>query len=96
MRLLQHWWQNLIYSTQYNPPQFVEMVMLLLAILLLLSWTLTGAWPYMVLCLSYVVGSSSSMLVREAIAPSRQLQLTTVIALLLLIMSLYTLVDFMF
>ena len=96
MRQLQSWWQNLVYSTQSNPPQFVEMVMLLLAILLLFSWSLTRSWPYLVLCLSYVVGSSSSMLVREAIAPSRQLQLTTIIAIVLLMMSVYTLADFMF
>lgn len=90
------WWQTFVASTQYNPPQFVEMVMLLLAILLLLFWSVTGSWPYLVLCLSYIVGSSSSMLVREAIAPSRRLQLTTVIAGLLLMMGIYILADFIF
>ncbi len=89
-----HWWQNIVASSQYNPPQFIEMVMLLLAIVLLFSWSITGNWPYLVLCLSYVVGSSSSMLVREAIAPSRRLQLTTIIAGLLFIMGVYILADF--
>jgi hypothetical protein len=89
-----HWWQMIVASTQYNPPQFVEMVMLLLAMFLLFSWSITGNWPYLVLCLSYVVGSSSSMLVREVIAPPRRFQPTTMIAVLLLLMGIYILADF--
>ncbi|MGB3532812.1 MAG: hypothetical protein WBA13_04770 [Microcoleaceae cyanobacterium] len=91
-----HWWQTLVASTQYNPPQFIEMVMLLLAIFLLFSWSITGSWPFLVLCLSFVVGSSSSMLIREVIAPPRRFQPTTAIAILLLLMGLYILADFIF
>ncbi|MGB3404070.1 MAG: hypothetical protein WBA77_15410 [Microcoleaceae cyanobacterium] len=91
-----HWWQTLVASTQYNPPQFIEMVMLILAIFLLFSWSITGSWPYLVLCLSYVVGSSSSMLIREVIAPPHRFQPTTIIAILLLLMGIYILVDYIF
>jgi hypothetical protein len=67
--------------------------MLLLGILLLFLWTLTDQWPYLVLCLSYVAGSSTSMLIREALIPSPHLQLTQAMAILLLILSAYTLID---
>ncbi|MGC9527269.1 MAG: hypothetical protein ACP5D7_17185 [Limnospira sp.] len=93
MRLWQTCWQNLVYSTRYNPPQFIEVVMLMLSMLLLMVWSLTGQWPYLVLCLSYVIGSSTSMLIREAIFPSSHFQLTQWVAILLLIMGFYTLMD---
>ena len=93
MRRWRSWRETLILSTQYNPPQFVEVVMLLLGILLLFIWTVTGQWPYLVLSLSYVVGSSTAMLVRETLFPSSRLKLTQTMAVLLLLMSSYTLVD---
>ncbi|VXD13416.1 conserved membrane hypothetical protein [Planktothrix serta PCC 8927] len=96
MRSWRIWWQTLVFSTQYNPPQFVEVLMLLLGILLLFLWTLTDQWPYLVLCLSYVVGSSTSMLIREALIPSPHLQLTQALAILLLMLSVYTLIDLVF
>lgn len=40
--------------------------------------------PYLVLCLSLVVGASVSILVREAIAPSLQPRITKLSALVLL------------
>lgn len=95
MRLWRFWWQTLVLSTQYNPPQFVEVVMLMLAIILLGFWSLTGDLPYLVLCLSYVVGSSTSMLVRLAIAPQTRFHVTQVIAVVLILISLYTLIDLM-
>ncbi|MCG5056885.1 MAG: hypothetical protein KA714_02420 [Limnoraphis sp. WC205] len=95
MRLWRFWWQTLVLSTQYNPPQFVEVVMLMLAIILLGFWSLTGDLPYLVLCLSYVVGSSTSMLVRVAITPQTRFHVTQVIAVLLILISLYTLIDLM-
>lgn len=93
MRLWQVWWHNLVYLTQYNPPQFIEVLMLLLGMPLLLLWAITGRWPYLVLCLSYVMGSSASMLVREAIFPSSRLLLTQLVAILLLALGFYTLID---
>jgi len=70
MRIWHFWLNTLILSSQYNPPRFVELLMLLLAIGLLGIWGITPYWPYLVLSLSFVIGSSVSILVREAIAPS--------------------------
>jgi hypothetical protein len=87
------WLNTLVLSSQYNPPRFVELLMLLLAILLLGIWQITPYWPYLALSLSYVVGASLSILVREAIAPSPQPRATQVTALLLLIVSIYGFAD---
>ncbi|NJK38569.1 MAG: hypothetical protein HC825_07810 [Oscillatoriales cyanobacterium RM1_1_9] len=93
---LRSWWQNLVYLMRHYPPQFVEVVMLLLAIILLLFWSATGSWTFLVLCLSYAAGSSMAMLVREAMFPPPQFQATQAVAILLLLMSLCTLADLVF
>jgi len=49
--------------------RFVELLMLLLAIGLLGIWGITPNWPYLVLSLSFVIGSSVSILVRERSHP---------------------------
>ena len=67
--------------------------MLSLAMIMLLVAGGTDKWPYLVLGLSYVVGASISILVREAFLPSHQQRLTQVTAVLLLIISLYGFVD---
>lgn len=95
MRLWRSWWQTLVLSTQYNPPQFIEVIMLLLAMALLGFWSVTGDLPYLVLCLSYVLGSSISMLVREAIIPSTDFHITQVLSVLLLYISVIILIDLM-
>ncbi|MEB3336411.1 MAG: hypothetical protein VKJ46_03045 [Leptolyngbyaceae bacterium] len=91
-----------MFASQSNPPQFVELLMLLLAIALLLVWGIADAvwgmragWPYLVLSLSYAIGSAVSTLVRETILPSPQPRLTQVIAVLLLLVSLYSFTDFL-
>jgi len=89
-----HFWLNsLILSTQYNPPRFVELLMLLLAIAMLTIATILPDRPYLVLGLSLVVGSSVSILVREAIVPSPQTRITQLTALILLFISLYGFAD---
>ncbi len=93
MTMWRFWLNTLVLSSQYNPPRFVELLMLLLAILLLGIWQITPYWPYLALSLSYVVGASLSILVREAIAPSPQPRATQVTALLLLIVSIYGFAD---
>ena len=93
MRFWQFWWQTLVLSTQYNPPQFIEVIMLILAMILLGIWSLTGDLPYLVLCLSYVLGSSTSMLVREAMIPSTRFDITSILAVLLLFISVCIFVD---
>ena len=93
MTMWRFWLNTLVLSSQYNPPRFVELLMLLLAILLLGIWQITPYWPYLALSLSYVVGASLSILVREVIAPSLQPRATQVTALLLLIVSIYGFAD---
>lgn len=93
MRRWQFWWNTLIQASEYNPPRFVELLMLLLAMALLGVWGITEKWPYLVLSLSYVVGSSTSILIREAIAPSPYPRITQVTAVLLLIISFYGFAD---
>ncbi|MEZ2224906.1 hypothetical protein [Microcoleus sp.] len=90
MRPWQYWLDTLILSSQHNPPRFVELVMLSLAMILLGLWTFTGQWPYLALSLSYIIGSSFSILVRESLGPRPQFQLTHITALLLLIISFYS------
>ncbi|MFQ4144710.1 hypothetical protein [Chlorogloeopsis sp. ULAP02] len=94
MRSWRFWLSTLILSSQYNPPRFVELLMLTLAIVMLaISTVLPAQEPYMVLGLSLVVGASISILVREAIAPSPQTRITQLTAILLLLVSLYGFVD---
>ncbi|MBE9229123.1 hypothetical protein IQ264_27350 [Phormidium sp. LEGE 05292] len=90
MRLWQFWWNTLFLSTQYDPPRFVEVIMLLLAIALLGLWGITERWPYLGLSLSYVVCSSVSVIVRESMTPSTYPRITQVVAFLLLIISIYS------
>ena len=58
MRPWQYWLDTLILSTQHNPPRFVELVMLTLAMILLGLWSITLQWQYLTLSLSYIIGSS--------------------------------------
>ena len=93
MRSWRFWLNTLILSSQYNPPRFVELLMLFLAMGLLGIWQMTPKWPYLVLSLSFVVGSSISILVREAIAPTPQMRFAQVMALLMLMISIYGFAD---
>jgi len=80
---------TLILSSQQNPPRFIELLMLLLAMVLLGIWQILPNWPYLVLSLSYVVGASISILIRETCLPSPQPRVTQMTAVLLLIISIY-------
>ena len=86
MRPWQYWLDTLILSTQQDPPRFVELVMLTLAMILLGLWTVTLQWQYLTLSLSYIIGLSFSIWVRECLDPRSQFQLTHLTALLLLIL----------
>ncbi|WP_445247900.1 hypothetical protein [Microcoleus sp. OTE_8_concoct_300] len=77
---------TLILSTQQDPPRFVELVMLTLAMILLGLWSVTLQWQYLTLSLSYIIGLSFSIWVRECLDPRSQFQLTHLTALLLLIL----------
>jgi hypothetical protein len=93
MRIWHFWFNSFILASQYNPPRFVELLMLMLAIAMLAIATIIPDRPYMILGLSLVVGASISILVREAIAPSPQTRVTQLTALLLLIISFYGFAD---
>ncbi len=93
MRLWHFWLNTLVLAGQYNPPRFVELLMLTLAIAMLGIATILPDRPYLVLGLSLVVGASISILVREAIAPTHQSRVTKFTALLLLSISFYGFVD---
>lgn len=67
--------------------------MLMVAIAMLVVAIILPDRPYLVLGLSLVVGASLSILVREAIAPSPQKQLTQFTAFLLLVISIYGFAD---
>ncbi|WP_293149518.1 MULTISPECIES: hypothetical protein [unclassified Microcoleus] len=87
MRSWEYWLNTVILSSQQNPPRFVELVMLTLAMIFLGLWSITLQWQYLTLSLSYIIGSSFSILVRESMGPRPQFQLTHLTALLLLIIS---------
>jgi len=89
MRIWHFWLSTFILSSQQNPPRFVELLMLLLAMTLLGIWQIVPSWPYLVLSLSYVVGASISILVRETFLPSPQTRATQITAVLLLVISIY-------
>jgi multisubunit Na+/H+ antiporter MnhE subunit len=91
MRLWQFWWRTLVLSTQYNPPEFVELMMTSLTMALLVSWKFTNAWPYLVLSSSFAIGAAVSMWIREMIIPSPHPRVVQVLAILLLIYSFYAL-----
>ncbi|MCT7955531.1 hypothetical protein [Laspinema palackyanum] len=93
MRRMQFWGDTLINYIQQNPPLCIELVMLSAAIVLLGFWGVTLDWPYMVLSLSYAVGSSCSCLVRGAIAPSPTFRLPQLTAILLLVVSFFSFAD---
>jgi hypothetical protein len=91
---------SLILSSQYNPPRFIELLMLSLAIAMLIIATIVPDKAYLVLGLSFVLGASMSILVREAMsmmgntnAPSTHRLITQLTALLLLGISIYGFAD---
>ena len=67
--------------------------MLGMALIMLTISTFIADLPYLVLGLSFVVGASASILVREAIAPTPQSRVTKITALLLLVISIYGFAD---
>jgi len=67
--------------------------MLGMALIMLTISTFIADLPYLILGLSFVVGASLSILVREAIAPTAQTRVTKLTALFLLSVSIYGFVD---
>ncbi|MEL6462592.1 MAG: hypothetical protein AAFQ91_30940 [Cyanobacteria bacterium J06621_15] len=89
IRTCYSWIHALFSVSQYNPPRFIELVMLGIALIMLTISTFISDLPYLVLGLSFVVGASASILVREAIEPTSQTKITKITTLLLLMVSIY-------
>jgi hypothetical protein len=77
-----------VLSSQYNPPEFVEHLMMLLAMALSVAWGLTDEWPYLVLSSSYAIGAAISMWVRQLLLPLPHSRMVLIPAALLLICGL--------
>ncbi|MGB3761536.1 MAG: hypothetical protein WBA07_35010 [Rivularia sp. (in: cyanobacteria)] len=93
IRTCYSWIHTLFLASQYNPPRFVELIMLGMALTMLTIYTLLASLPYLILGFSLVIGASASILVREAIAPTPQTRITKITALLLLVISIYGFAD---
>lgn len=81
-------WQNIILFIQSEPPRLIELIMLSLTIILGLCWLTNYHWPYLVLSVSYAVGSATSIWIRELISPSSHIRLTIATGVLLLSVAL--------
>ena len=94
MRFWRFWLNAVILSSQHNPPRFVELLMLSLAIIMLaISTVFPQEEAFLILGLSFVVGASLSILVREAMSPSSRTFITQMTAILLLLVSIYGFTD---
>ncbi|MBE9216816.1 hypothetical protein IQ247_29895 [Plectonema cf. radiosum LEGE 06105] len=93
IRTCYSWIHTLALASQYNPPRFVELIMLGMALIMLTISTFIADLPYLILGLSFVIGASISILVREAIAPTPQTRVTKLTAFFLLAVSLYGFAD---
>lgn len=88
MRRLQFWWFGILLVSRYNPPQMVAATMLLLAAILCMVWWVNQGWPYLTLCVSYIIGAIAAILASEVVAPSpqtRRVRLTAVVSLVVLL-----------
>lgn len=93
MRLWYSCLNTLMTASQYNPPGFIELIMLALGLLMLVISVFLPDKPYLILSLSLMIGAASSILVREAVVPSPNRRLTRTTAIILLLVSLYGFVD---
>jgi hypothetical protein len=101
MRFVQLWYHAFISSVEYDPPGFVEYLMVTFTVALGVRWLLglcgmlTDGWPYLVLSSSFAIGAALSMWVREILAPSPRSRVPLVISIALLIFySAYAFADF--
>jgi hypothetical protein len=94
MRLWQFWSRTLLLTIQYNPPEFIEHLMILGTLILGMRWIFTDNWPYLLLSSNFAFGAAISMWVRETIAPSHRPRIVMVFSVaMLLIYSAYAFAD---
>ncbi|MGD1871874.1 MAG: hypothetical protein ACFB02_02360 [Mastigocoleus sp.] len=97
IRGLQSCSNNLYLLSQYNPPKFVELLMMSLAFIMFAIWTVQRTQlPYVILGLAFVISASSSILVRQLTTPKtpiyRPSRLGYFLAIALLIASIFGLI----
>jgi hypothetical protein len=94
MRAWQFWWRTLVLSTQSNPPEFVEHLMIVGTLILGMRWMLTDEWAYLVLSSSFAIGAAVSMWVRETMMPSHRPRIVLILAVaMLFVYSFYGFAD---
>jgi len=91
MRQFQSWLRAVAIASRQDPPRFVELIMLCLSLFALLAWSFWESSYFLVLCVSYILGSSMSILVRETIAPSPNAPLVRAIVGLSALIALFCL-----
>lgn len=91
LRQFQSCLRALAIASQQDPPRFVELIMLSLSLLALLAWSFWEDHTFLILSVSYILGSSTSILVREAIAPSPNTTLVRGIVVLSALIALFCL-----
>lgn len=91
MRIWRFWLNALIWSSQYNPAEFIETIMLFLAMGLIIIWALIPHWSYLVLSLSYGIGALLSISIRKSLAHSPQAPVAQLITVLWILASIYIL-----
>ncbi|MEM7553493.1 MAG: hypothetical protein AAF378_05225 [Cyanobacteria bacterium P01_A01_bin.84] len=93
----QSWLNSLFLLSQQNPPKFVEILMIALALIMFSIWTLQlNQLPYVILGLAFVISASTSLLVRQTTTPItptyRPSRLGYFLAIASLTTSIYTLI----
>lgn len=94
MRHWQFWSRTLVLAIQYNPPEFIEHLMIFGTLILGMRWMFTAHWPYLLLSSNLALGAAASIWVRETLTPSHRPRLLMVFAVVtLLIYSVYGFAD---
>lgn len=85
------WLRGVAIASRQDPPRFIELMMLCLAIFSLVAWSFWESSYFLVVCVSYILGASASILVREMIAPSPNTRLVRCIVVLSALVALFCL-----
>ena len=94
MQTLRYWFSTFVLISQHNPHEFIENVMLAIAMIMIIASMIFPAQkPYIALGLSFAIGSAMSILVRQATTPSLRASVLKIGAILILIISLYDFIN---
>ncbi|OKH55236.1 hypothetical protein NIES2101_04525 [Calothrix sp. HK-06] len=94
MQTLRYWFSTFVLISQHNPHEFIENVMLAIAMIMIIASMIFPAQkPCMALGLSFAIGGAMSILVRQAITPSVRVRFLKIGATLILIIGLCGFID---